>query len=482
MVSKVISSGKAVLIGSFISKGISIVSSIVLARLLFEEDYGALVLSAIFAGLITQIGGMGYELYYLQHKGSEDERRQVLQQVYNLRLVTNALMFIIQAIIGLILFVFTGHRMSGGILMLMSVSLLLEGFNAPQETLLKDQMEFKKITIGNIFKELFATIGKISAAFLGLGGYAFGIGPILGSFVRLVYLRKVQAYTHEYFNWDKTRIKEIFAFGKHVLFGSAAMYLVQQIDRIFLTMFFPQNIVGRYGFAWGNAAMPFNYLITPQSQLSLTYITRYKKGDKILLKKLLVLQRMLMLIFFPLTVFGLIFSKEIVILAFSEKWINTLPLIQILLIYYAFQSITYPFSGVLNGLGTPKINTNLLYVRISILIPSLFLIFYLFKGNIIAYLIAFCVVSIVFDVLKLFHSVKLIQMSKQDIIGKFVLEISLFLMILLIYFLMNFSQSISFKIVLFNFFVLILILLSYLIQRRRTLEAIYFSKSILFKK
>ncbi len=142
MSSKVIEAGKVVLIGSFISRGISALSSIILARLLFENDYGALVIATIFTGLISQIGGMGYEIYYLQYKGSEEEKAKVLDQVFNLRLVTNAIMFIIQIIIGFGLILLTDDKMSGGIILIMSFSLLLEGFNAPNEVILKNRMDF----------------------------------------------------------------------------------------------------------------------------------------------------------------------------------------------------------------------------------------------------------------------------------------------------------------------------------------------------
>ncbi|MZP56823.1 MAG: oligosaccharide flippase family protein, partial [Bacteroidales bacterium] len=161
MSSKVVNAGKAVLIGSFISRGISAISSIVLARLLYADDYGALVLSAIIAGLITQIGNMGYEIYYLQFKGTEIEKRKVLDQVFNLRLVTNLLLFFIQAMAGLCIVIFTKNKMSGGIILLLSFSLLFEAINAPNDTILKSKMEFQKVTISNIIKELFSTFGKI---------------------------------------------------------------------------------------------------------------------------------------------------------------------------------------------------------------------------------------------------------------------------------------------------------------------------------
>ena len=182
--SKVVLAGKSVLIGSFISKGISLVSSVVLARLLMPEDYGALVLSMLIAGLIQQIGYMGYELYFLQYKGSQEDRYDILEQVFNLRLVTNILLGSIQFIIGLIIFFYSDDFISGGIVLFLSVSLVIEGFNTPQETLLKDDFEFKKITIGNVYKELFSTIGKIVGAYLGFGGLVFGLGPFFGSIVR----------------------------------------------------------------------------------------------------------------------------------------------------------------------------------------------------------------------------------------------------------------------------------------------------------
>jgi len=323
LTSKVIKAGKIVLIGSFISRGISALSSIILARLLFENDYGALVIATIFTGLISQIGGMGYEIYYLQYKGSEEEKAKVLDQVFNLRLVTNAIMFIIQIIIGFGLILLTDDRMSGGIILIMSFSLLLEGFNAPNEVILKNRMDFRKITIGNILKEFFSTIGKVGGALIGIGGYCFGIGPVLGSLTRMIYLLKVQKYRPERFNWNKLIIKRVFDFGKQVLFGSLAMYLVKQIDRILLSSFYPKNVVGQYGFASNISSAPFNYLVSPQQALVMTFIATYNRKKSQLLENLMMMERLISLFFIPFSAFILIFSNEFIVLLFSDRWLSS---------------------------------------------------------------------------------------------------------------------------------------------------------------
>lgn len=472
--SKVISAGKAVMIGSFVSKGISIVSSVVLARLLFEEDYGALVLSSIFAGLITQIGGMGYELFYLQHKGDEEERRKVLEQVYNLRLLTNFLMFIVQAVIGFYFFIFTENRTTGGILIMMAVSLMLEGFNAPQETLLKDKMEFNKITIGNIFKELLATIGKVVAAFLGFGGYAFGMGPVLGSLVRMFYLRSVQPYRHAYFLWDKNKIIEIFNFSKHVLFGSVSMYLVQQVDRIFLTLFFPQNIVGRYGFAWGNASLPFNYLVSPQQQVIMTLITRFKVGEKELFSKLKKLSRLISLISYPVYGFALIFTEEVIAILFSDKWMNSVDLIRIISLYYLFVTVNSSFSPLLTCLGKPKFVSIITFFKALFLALFLIAVIYHFPNNIVAFSSVFCVVSIFFDSIKSLLGIKFTGLNFSEIFMNLKFDILCFF-VLFAFVLSDFQL----KIISFLLIQIVFTLIFFVLDRKNTIEAI---KILNFKK
>jgi len=476
--SKVVNAGKAVLIGSFIARGISAISSIVLARLLYADDYGALVLSAIITGLITQIGNMGYEIYYLQFKGTEVEKRKVLDQVFNLRLVTNLLLFFIQAIVGLCIVLFTKDKMSGGIILLLSFSLLFEGINAPNDTILKSKMEFQKVTIGNILKELFSTFGKIGGAALGLGGYCFGVGPILGSFARMIYLLRIQKFKPDYFNWDKSVAKGAFDFGKHNLLGSAGMYLVQQTDRIFLNIFFPRNIVGQYGFAWSNAAAPFNYLVMPQQQLILTYITTFKAGNPLLFEKLLVIQRLIAIILYPILAVSVFYTEDLVRILFSERWLEVVPIVRILLLYYSVLSIIFPYNSLLTGLGYPQINAKLVLIKASILIPVLFIIAMLFKSKIIPYLVTFCIISIFFDLIKSFVGISKTGVRIAYAIKCFANEITLVLMLISGYFISRFDF-----IPFINAYILAVTLLAYFVlifinDKERTLEAF----KLVFKK
>jgi len=457
--SNVVKAGKAVLIGSFISRGISALSSIILARLLFESDYGALVIATIFTGLIGQIGGMGYEIYFLQFKGNDEDKRKVLDQVFNLRLATNAILFIAQLLIGGGLILLTDDRMSGRIILMMAFSLLLEGFNAPNEVLLKSKFDFKKITIGNILKELASTTGKVGGAFLGIGGLCFGIGPVLGSFTRMVYLLNVQKYRPERFNWNKPVIRDIFNFGKHVLFGSAAMFAVQQIDRILLSLFFPKNVVGQYGFAWGVGAAPFTYLVSPQQQLIMTYTTRFRSGDSMIYDKLLVIQRIIGLLIFPVMIFMVVYTDEIISFVYSDRWLHVSQIVKLLLIYYSVISLLFPFSSLLTGLGYPQITSKIALMKAGVLVLILLCIANFQKGELIPYVMAFCITSLFFDFTKFVIGIKKTSVSIGQIISSEKYEILLVLLLVSIGFITLNISSQSIKALIVGIYLLIFSLL-----------------------
>lgn len=475
----VVSAAKSVLIGSFISKGISFLSSIILARILLPDDYGSLILASIITGLIGQIGSMGFEVYYLQFKGSDSEKLYVLNQVYILRLITNSIIFLVQLLLGLYLVFFGESEISGGIIIMLAVSLLIESFNSPQESILKDKIDFKRITVGNIYREVFGTIAKISAAFLGLGGLSFGIGPIIGSLTRLIYYRNIVSYELDKFHLDKNKISEIFKFGKHLLFASIGSFVVQQIDKIIITSFFSKEDAGKYSFSWNISAMPFNYLIVPQAQLNLSYITKFKQGDFSLFEKLSIVQKMIFTFFFPVILFLILFVEEGIVLLFTEKWVDTTPIVSILLVYYTFQSITFPFSGVINGLGRPEINSKIITIRFCVLVPALLISVYYFPGMLI-YTYIFVFVSLVFDLIKMMFSFKLINGLNNHVIGRLWIELLFFLFILIISFI-HFDSNIS-KILTFVGLNFMYIFLSLVFNRQMFFESLLlFKRSIISK-
>ncbi|HIE39354.1 MAG TPA: hypothetical protein EYP77_09860 [Anaerolineae bacterium] len=90
-------SAKYILISSLLGKVISFIGSIVLARLLFPEDYSYLLMAMIISAFGQMIGDMGFEYYYLQEKiTSRLQEQNILNITFLLRAITNIILFMLQ--------------------------------------------------------------------------------------------------------------------------------------------------------------------------------------------------------------------------------------------------------------------------------------------------------------------------------------------------------------------------------------------------
>jgi len=206
------------------------------------------------------------------------------------------------------------------------------------------------------------------------------------------------------------------------------MYAVQQVDRILLSLF-PKNIVGQYGFAWGVGAAPFTYLVSPQQQLIMTYTTRYKSGDTMLYNKLLVVQRIISLLILPIMIFLVVYTKEFISLIYSDRWLHVAEIVKLLLIYYTVLSLLFPFTSLLTGLGYPHVTSKIALIKAGFLIVVLLGVVNIWKGELIAYIIAFCSVSLIFDVIKVALGIKKTALALTEYLSNEKYEIILILLI-----------------------------------------------------
>jgi O-antigen/teichoic acid export membrane protein len=470
--SEVFRAGKAIFFGSLISKGFSVLSTIVLARYLFEEDYGYLVLASIATSFIAQLGNMGFELYYLQFKGESSKRETVFYQVLKLRFIVNIITSLLQFSLGLY-YVFFDNKISGFLLILFSFPIFIEGLNAPQELALKDKFQYSTISIGNIYKDSISSLLKILSVVYGAGPLSFGIGPFFGSIAKFLFIFRKNPARFRIVKNDKVFIKQIFNFGLQVYFGSIGMFLVHQIDKIILSIAFPIELIGRYGFSNSNASLPFQYLISPQSNLFLTYISKYSSSNNSLISKLKNIKDFIAVLSFPVYGVLLFHIKPFLSFIFLPKWSDSYTLISLFLFYFLVLSIISPFTPILTGLGKVRMVSFITYIKAFFLISALSVASLFFNCSITLYAFLFISISSFFDVVKVFVGFKFLNFTQNMTLKLFLTEFILVVVLILLgffNFLLNYSYSLEFSLV----FLFAYALLYFLFKFNSTLDLLRF--------
>lgn len=423
---------KSVFIYTFFAKFITIASSIVLARLLFPEDFGYLVMVMIFTGFISIVVDVGFEYYYIVKVDINADilvKESVLNTIFIFRVIFNICLFILQFLGSYLVESYFEYPIIGEMLRVLSFIYIFTIFGKINETVLKKEMQFKPIMQRKFAAEVSESIIKIILAYSGFGAMSFVYGSLVSS---IVYGLSMQLYNKFKFERKKVNfleVKKILYFAKHSFVSGTGLYLTQQIDKILLTSSFNASIVGLYHFGFSYAQTANNYLLGPQASVMMTFIANNQKNSE-LPSKLISLMLTLIYIATPLFIVIYINSESLIVTIFTDKWLESVPLFNIFLILGYFAFILFPFASFLTAIGELKINTQIVLARAITLSIVLFSVIS-FSNSIYTYAWAVVVTVILFDLIKFFVSTTKIDFEYLNLFSG-VLQILLFNFSLLI--------------------------------------------------
>ena len=471
-------SAQYIFLGNLFSKLITFIGSIVLARILFPEDYGYLLMAMIVTGFAQTLANMGFENYYLQEiiKDKEHEKN-ILNVTFKMRIALNTTMFFIQFFGSYFVADYYQQAVVGELLRLFSFNYLITGFSVINLFILRKKLNYKPETIANVSRDITGTIVKIILAMMGFGVLSFAYGALVGNLVRSMIIFFSQRFSFELNVWDSDEFKKILFFGKHSLLGGIGNYFSTYIDKVLITKYFSASESGYYYFANAQSSTLYNYTVYPQSSLFLSYIAKYKTNPKRLFNVLSKLSYMIGILSLPLMLFLLFYAEPIFQLVFGEKWNGSIVLFQIFLVYNYLKVLVFPLTGVLTGFGYPQIVSKLSIIRLVVLGLSLTMLLQI-TSNIYFYALMYVLIVLLFDWmkgalgLKIMHYTLLTYLYKMQFISIFLIALLQITILFILNGLMA-HENIFFQ-MLFSVFILSVstIFIAYFLQKQQLLSSL----------
>ena len=430
-----IKSAKYLFVGGLFSKAISFIGSILLARILFPEDFGYLLIAVIITGFIQVFGNIGFETFYLQEKiNSKEHEAKVLNITFKLRLLVNTFLFFLQIGVSFIAEKYYDNPMIGDLIRIYALSIPIMAFSQINLYILRKKLNYKPEVFANIGRDVVGTVVKVFFALIGFGALSFAIGGVVGNIIRFFILVSYQKFKPDWKLWDKEIFEKIFYFGKHSFIGGIALFFSQYMDKIILTNFFPAFTSGLYSFSNAQANMFSSYLIQPQASLVISYSAKYKSNSSYLLSKLSDISYLITMVSIPVLFFLYNFSAPLFDIIFGEKWHNAVPLFQLFIVNAFIQIVFFPIAGILTAFGYPQIASKIVLVQVVILTPAL-LLTAMYSQDIQLYVSVFICMSLIFSIIKAYFSLKLLgsNLKKYFYNIRFSLVLGMINMLLLIF-------------------------------------------------
>jgi len=221
-------------------------------------------------------------------------------------------------------------------------------------------MDFKGIFFSNVSKNgllflhiLICFLFKIEVNLLNLV-HMQTIGAIIGALVSYYFVRKYFVYAKKI---NFIRVRELFDYGKYVFGTNLSSMLFKSIDQLMIGSMISTASVAVY-----NTAIRITNLVEIPT-LSVAAIVFPKSAKRMATEGISSVKYLyeksvglILAILFPALIFILVFPSFLIRIVAGEAYLDTVPILQVTILYCFFVPFANQFGTILDSIGMPKVN------------------------------------------------------------------------------------------------------------------------------
>lgn len=339
------------LLERFTGRGISLVISVVLARLLTPDDYGLISLTTVFTNLSEILIDAGFGTALIRKKEVDEEDYACVFAISGS--VSTALYIVLFLISPFIALCYNKPQLTM-VLRVMSLVLFIQAFGSTRNALVNRNMQFKLLMKCNTVAAVISGIIGIACAYFGLGVWALVIQRLLQQAI-ITLILFVKLKWRPRFRFNKHKFNELVGFSAGVIGASLVNYVENCVNTL---------VVGKRYSVADLGFMDKAYILPEQISLNsigamtnvlLPTVSSYQDNIPKLKQVIRKVVRYSAYILLPIMLGMLVVSKEAIIVLFSEKWLPAVPMMQFICIYYIATPLMLIDVQVFLGLGHSNI-------------------------------------------------------------------------------------------------------------------------------
>ena len=357
-----------VTVSGICSRGLGIISSIILARLLLPSDYGLLAIATAIVSMMQGLTTTGFGSALIQ---KQEKPEDFLKTAWTFGLAKYFILFLILFFLAPLFALFFKEPAAIAVLRVISFSLIFQGLTNIGIIYFRKKLDFRKQFIFNIVPQIIYIIVVIPLAFILRNVWAL----VWASVVRGLVVCVISYIMHPYrphLDFNIIKAKELFNFGKWILGQSIIVIITQQGITMFVGKFLGIPMLGFYNRAGAFSTMLFQQFTQIIWQVG---YPAYSQLQKVTVR----LKRAYLLTLKLLTFFGLpmagglsILSWDFTHLFLTDKWISIVPVIQVLCLSAMIGFIATPAGIMFQAVGRPSIGTKIATAGVIILAVTIY--------------------------------------------------------------------------------------------------------------
>lgn len=337
---------KGILWGGVSSGTVQVISALFglyLARVLDVEDYGLVGMLAIFSAIANTIITSGFTVALVNKKEpTHTDYNAVFWFTTFVSLTVYAILFFSAPFIAL----FFGRPELIAVGRILFLSFVFGGISSVSHTVMFKELMVKKQARIDISSALISGVVGVLMAFCGMGYWALVTQTIAYVLVNSV-IKIIVAPWHPTFRIDFSPLRGMFSFSVKLFLTNIFMQVNRHIFSVILGKMFGEYQLGLYAQGQKWTDMASNTLTGMINSVAHPVLVQIREEKERLLNVFRKMIRFAAFVSFP-AMFGLAFiAQEFILVTIGEKWLPSVPILQILCVLGALYPIWHLYTHVL---------------------------------------------------------------------------------------------------------------------------------------
>ena len=312
--------------GQGVQFAFSIAATFVLARLLTPSDFGLVAMVAVIVAFGNLLREAGLSAAVVQ---ARTITRDQCSALFRVNLLTSVVLGVVVSACGPAIAHFYGHPELTWITVGLALPLILDGLATQHIALLRRNMKFTALMIGQVGFQASYFVGAVATAALGFGYWSLVFGNGLGVVVTVTL---AFSFCHWLPSWPAkgTKVGALLRFGSHVLGSNIVNYFSGNTDNILVGRFLGAVPLGLYSRAFNFFALPLTQIREPIHRVGLPALRHLIDEPERFRRYFLRITSVVATIAFPLALVCIIAANFIVRVLLGPQWLGAVPVFRIL--------------------------------------------------------------------------------------------------------------------------------------------------------
>jgi PST family polysaccharide transporter len=327
---------------------LTLVASMILARLLAPQDFGVFGVALMFTGLSTRLAKFGFGMAFVRLPAIRPDHVAAL---FVISLVTNGLITL--GLLAASPFVGTFFRspLAGQVLAVMSLNFLVRCLGGCPSALLRRRLDFRSTTLGGITDGMVKLVVSCALAFQGFGVWSLVLAELVGGLSEKLFLIRASGWRPS-LRASRAAIRDLFGFGMGISLKSTFTYMTENVDNFVIGRYLGLAPLGFYEKAYRLMNLPVAEISSRLNAVLFPVFARIHDDGGRLRAALRKTVLTLTLAGYPLFATLVVLGPQLIAIMYGPAWTAAIVPFQILCLVGPMRIMTNLASSVINASGS----------------------------------------------------------------------------------------------------------------------------------